>query len=286
LENSAQHQPGLFTHAKSDVTDFFRILCRPTIWISLALALFIPALAVGLLLLVGFGEPANKSNAPKLGDLLKATTPLFIAGILAIMWTRAAVALYFGHRGFFTAAKPETPRRGLRSNEMRPVQLYLFGFGFTALLSVYFPFWLQMWLSVGFLTALLVLDYNGLKSGPAAGEIRDDLLTNFQKCCRNLVYRVDLIILIPILVTVATLTFIEFGLPILDGNHSKLNSPFWKLTETKAVLGTLDVFQQDRRVFISSFIGIHGLITAILLVFHLVEWERREFFSNQKPPTT
>lgn len=285
MDTSAPQNPGLFTHAKSDVADFFHILCRPAIWKSLTLAICIPALAVGLLFLVGFGEPADKSNAPKVGDLLKATTPLFLAGILATMWTRAAVALYFGHRGFFTSANPESPTSGLRSNEMRPVQLYLFAFGFTALLSVYFPLWLQMWLSVGFFTALLVLDYNGLKGGPVAGEICDDPLTNFQKCCRNLVYRVDLIILVPVIVTVATLSFIEFGLPILDGNHSKFNSPFWTLNETKAVLGNLDVFQQDRRVFICSFIGIHGLISAILLVFHMVEWERREVSPHSKPPS-
>ncbi|MDA0655771.1 MAG: hypothetical protein O2912_05110 [Proteobacteria bacterium] len=200
------------------------------------------------------------------------------------MWARAAVALYFGRRGFFTSAKPENPTSGLRSNEMRPVQLYLFGFGFTALLSVYFPFWLHFPFSVGFFSALLVLDYKGLKSVPAAGEIRDDLFTNFQKCSRNLVYRVDLIILIPVIMIVVALSFIEFGLPVLEGNYSKLNSPFWTLNEVAAAPKNLEVFQQDRRVFISSFIGIHGLVSAILLVFHIVEWERRAFFSNTKPP--
>lgn|GEM_PF-5925068 len=257
----------VMTHGCADVGRFFGQLFSPSLRRCLGIGFWAPGAAILLIAGAWIGERMFMADSKLVGALFKSTALLYVIGILATLWVRAAVLSTFTRSDY-------TDGDASHAGSFRSAQLTIFVMALACLASVAFSLWNQIITTSLYLATLFVVDYSYLKSGQAVGVGDEKVETapvpdRVRECCRDMAAHVDMILLIPFTVAMLLLFTFEFVIPSVT--DSKYGSPFWS--------GTLDPqyfsFGLDRAVFMDAFTGALTLSAALLTLIHLVGWEQK-----------
>jgi hypothetical protein len=206
---------------------------------------------------------------------------IFALGIMFSLWAQGTITCYFDDRQFFHKTKlPKAIEKGLRFE----IPLFLGSVVLVSLMSLD-SYRTHLVSNFVYLIIVSILDFFYFyKVEPRDKKSDEDKIASeeLKKCCRQLFWHVDLVIVLSIVLAFLFVWFFPTPLPPFTVNPKLLSLPpsfdfsyLDRLTDSINRQWSGQSNEPMTEIFISGVIGVLLLLTVILIIVHLYEWEKK-----------
>ena len=204
---------------------------------------------------------------------------IFAIGIICSLWAQSTITCYFDDRDFFQSTKlSKAVEKSLRFE----IPLILGGLVLISLMSLDY-FNTHIVTNLLYLIIVAAFDLFYWRNATARDGDKEFESEQFKECCRQLFWRVDLVLLLSIAISFIFVLLVPASLPPFSVDTKALSLPsdiappdLVKLAESinGQWSGRGPAFPEHmKHIFMSGVIGVLLLLTVMLIFIHLCEWE-------------
>lgn len=185
---------------------------------------------------------------------------LFAIGILSSIWVQFTLEFYYADKDY----KESTKLHYRKVTEY--IQLFMLGSIIVALICIQY-YYIHILATLFYLLLVSTCDtLVWLSSEALAGEKSEQKHQKFKECCRQLLFHVDGVVFFVVLFWVLIISF------SLSGERASFILSSELIEPSKGAVGNL-VKHELREPLMAGMIGFHAILSVILLLVHLMEWE-------------